>query len=139
MATGNTYIPPGLLWGWNMLDSNQPLIEAKTASAMASLGGTKALVLMTDGANTLSADPPYHGGTDVVKANAKTADLCGNIKADNIVVYTVAFMVTDAVAKDMLAKCATDSSKVFDADNSSELAKAFSEIGQSLTAMRLTK
>jgi Flp pilus assembly protein TadG len=139
VATGNTYIPPGLLWGWNMLDSNQPLTEAKTASAMDAMGGSKALVLMTDGANTLSADPPYHWGNDVAKANAKTAALCANIKADKITVYTVAFMVTDPTAKNLLSDCASDPSKVFTADSATQLAKAFAEIGNSLTAMRLTK
>jgi Flp pilus assembly protein TadG len=139
VATGNTYIAPGLLWGWNMLDSKQPLTEAKTASAMDAMGGSKALVLMTDGANTLSADAPYHWGTDVAKANVKTAELCAGIKADKITVYTVAFMVTDTTAKDLLADCASDPSKVFTADNAAQLAKAFSEIGNSLTAMRLTK
>jgi Flp pilus assembly protein TadG len=139
VATGETYIPPGLLWGWNMLDSKQPLIEAKTTSAMDAMGGSKALVLMTDGANTRSADAPYHWGADAVKANTKTAELCAGIKADKITVYTVAFMVTDTTSKDLLANCASDPSKVFTADNAAQLAKAFSEIGNSLTAMRLTK
>jgi Flp pilus assembly protein TadG len=138
-ANGNTYVPAGLLWGWNMLSSDEPLDQAKTASAINAMGGKKAIVLMTDGDNTLSADYPWHWGTDGDKADKKVKDLCKNIKDDEIVVYTVSFMVTDAPTIDMLEKCASDSSKAFTADNAAQLAQAFNEIGASMLSVRLSK
>jgi Mg-chelatase subunit ChlD len=143
VATGETYIPAGLLWGWNMLDSQEPLDKAKTAAAIKDMGGTKAIVLMTDGQNTLAPYSPIHrgwdGASDWAKGDAKTKTLCENIKADGIVVYTVSFMVTDAGAKSLLANCASDTSKAYSADSAAALASAFKEIGQSMTAMRLSK
>jgi Flp pilus assembly protein TadG len=138
-ANGSTYIPAGLLWGWNMVDSNAPLTEAKTASQIKDMGGSKAIVLMTDGDNTLSADYPYHWGTDGDKADKKVKDLCKNIKDDDIVIYTVSFMVTDDDTVKMLEKCASDPSKALTADNAAQLSQVFDEISASMLALRMTK
>jgi Mg-chelatase subunit ChlD len=143
VATGETYIPAGLLWGWNMLDSSEPLDNAKTASEIKDMGGTKAIVLMTDGQNTLAASAPYHrgwnGAADWVKGDAKTATLCQNIKDDGIAVFTVSFMVTDPGAKALLADCASSAANAYSADSAASLAEAFKQIGQTMTAMRLSK
>ena len=143
VATGETYIPAGLLWGWNMLDSEEPLDKAKSAAAIKAMGGTKAIVLMTDGQNTLAPYSPIHrgwdGASDWAKGDAKTTTLCENIKADGITVFTVSFMVTDAASKALLASCASDASKAYSAESAAALASAFKEIGGTLTAMRLSK
>jgi Putative Flp pilus-assembly TadE/G-like/von Willebrand factor type A domain len=143
IATGATYIPAGLLWGWHMLDSQEPLSVAKSAADIKDMGGAKALILMTDGQNTLGPYSPYHWGADNpadwARGDAKMAELCGNIKKDDITVYTVAFMVTDPKTISSMSSCASDSSKAFTADNAAELAKAFKEVGASLTAMRISK
>jgi Flp pilus assembly protein TadG len=136
-AVGSTYIPQGILWGWNVLDSSQPITGARTNAAMKAAGGTKVMVVMTDGANTRSAVNQYHSGSDV--ADLKTASLCRNVKSDEIKVFTVAFMVTDASAKKLLKDCASDSSMAYDASSAAELAKAFDDIGSSLMALRLSK
>lgn len=143
VATGETYVPAGLLWGWNMLDSEAPLEKAKAAADIKAMGGTKAIVLMTDGQNTLAPYSPNHwggaGAADWARGDAKTSTLCENIKADGIVVYTVSFMVTDVGAKALLANCASDASKAYSADSAAALASTFKEIGMSMTAMRLSK
>ena len=71
VANGETYVPAGLLWGWNMIDSNDPLDDAKPAAASKAMGGTKAIVLMTDGDNTKSATYPWHSGSDGDAADKK--------------------------------------------------------------------
>jgi Flp pilus assembly protein TadG len=136
---GNTYIPSGLVWGWNMIDSSEPLDDAKSASQMTSLNGTKAIVLMTDGANTLSATYPKHEGNNAAAADAKTTDLCDNIKSDKITMFTVSFMVDSPSAEAVLKDCASSSDKAYDANNPDELAKAFQDIGKTLSALRITK
>jgi Flp pilus assembly protein TadG len=138
-ASGNTYVPTGLLWGWNMVDGSDPLDEAKSAAEIKAKGGTKAIVLMTDGDNTISPTYPTHQGSDGDVADKKVAALCEYIKKDEIVVYTISFMVTDSATIKMLDKCASDSSKAFSADNAAQLSQAFGEISDSLMAMRLSK
>ena len=140
-GTGNTYIPAGLLWGWNLLDPNAPFTEAKSAGWMKAQGGTKAIVLMTDGDNTLTASYPYHshngGNTDV--ANAKVTELCNNIKGQDVVIYTVSLMVSNPVSQAMLVNCASDGAKAFAADDPTALTQAFQHITESLLAMRFVK
>jgi Flp pilus assembly protein TadG len=141
-GVGNTYIAPGVLWGWNMLDAAEPIVGAKTKTWMKDNKGTKALVLMTDGDNTLSplsSDYLRHDGGDVTVANNVTADTCENAKKDDITVYTVAFKVTNVVAKDLLRECATSPDMAFTADDATALNDAFNEIAKSLIATRLTK
>ncbi|MFO1034169.1 MAG: VWA domain-containing protein [Hyphomicrobiales bacterium] len=141
-GVGNTYIAPGVLWGWNMLDANEPLTGAKTKSWMTANRGTKALVLMTDGDNTLSPSATtyaLHDGNDVAAANSTTAKTCENAKHDGIKIYTVAFKVTNSVAKDMLRDCASSPDMAFQADDATALNTAFNDIAKSLIATRLTK
>jgi Flp pilus assembly protein TadG len=139
VATGETYIPSGVLWGWNMLDSQQPLDSAKTAAQMANLKGVKSMVLMTDGDNTLSATYPTHNGSDAAAADAKTAQLCTNMKADGISIFTVGFKVHKPSSLAMLAACASKPSQALTADDDAALMAAFEEIGASLAQIRVAK
>ena len=77
--------------------------------------GVKALILMTDGENTRAPDYPTHNSTIAALANQLTKEICVNIKNDEIVVYTIAFEVTDPEIKDILEGCATSPSYFFDA------------------------
>jgi Flp pilus assembly protein TadG len=139
VATGETYIPSGVLWGWNMLDSQQPLTGAKTAAEMANLKGVKSMVLMTDGDNTLSATYPTHNGNDTAAADAKTAQLCTNMKADGISIFTVGFKVHKPSSLAMLAACASNPSQALTADDDAALMAAFEQIGASLAQIRVAK
>jgi Flp pilus assembly protein TadG len=138
-ANGETYIPSGLLWGWNLLDSNEPYSSAKTKASMAASNGVKAIVLMTDGDNTKSLSGIQHEGTDAAAADAKTAQICSKIKADGITVYTIAFKVSKASSLQLLKNCATDSSYAFDAQDNNALQTVFNQIAGSLATLRLTK
>ncbi len=138
-ASGSTYIPAGLAWGWRVLSHEKPFSEGKRYKQMKDEGGIKAVVLMTDGANTKSSTYPYHTGSDVALANQLTAELCTNIKAQKISIYTIAFEVTDSTIKNLLQQCATNTGMYFDAGSSSALTKAFDSIAGQLTQLRLTK
>jgi Flp pilus assembly protein TadG len=138
-ANAETYIPTGLLWGWELLETNKPFTTGKSKAAMKAVKGQKVLVLMTDGDNTLSSNAPYHNGSDGAVADAKTKELCDGIKKDDIKLFTVAFKVEKASSKAMLLDCATSPAEAFDAADDAALLDAFGQIAESLTAMRLTK
>lgn len=146
---GDTYIPMGLLWAWNMLTPEEPLTSARTKSEMADLGGKRVIVLMTDGLN--ATVPYYSPSTDnamfntITTAAAQTKvddtlkQLCLNVKNDGITLYTVAFAVSDENIKTILRNCASDNGKYFDAADTALLNEAFTKIGASLQRLRITK
>jgi len=140
----STYIPAGLIWGWRSLMPAAPLTQANTADYNER---KKVLLLMSDGENSQSLggesstfEGVFHWEDDVAAADILTAELCTNIKADGIKIYTVAFEVTDAATIDLLRNCATDAEKFYDASNASQLTAAFSDIGAGIDKdIRLSK
>ncbi len=138
-ANGNTYIPAGLIWGWNMLDQDVPLTKAVSPAQAQLKNLKKAVVLMTDGDNTISVNAPFHDGADRAASDLLTADICANVKAAGLMVYTVAFQVSNVVTKGMLETCATEPSMAFDATNSAALKMAFSTIATQLSQTFLAK
>jgi hypothetical protein len=143
--SGNTHIPSGLLWAWNMLTPEAPLTEAMSAADVKAKGGKKVMVLMTDGANSSSpvngdyaADVNTKYGTNAY-TNGLTTKLCDSIKAEGTIVYTVLFEVSDPGIEALLRGCASDPSKSYVASDKTALLVAFSDIGTSLTKLRLTR
>lgn len=134
-ASGNTYMPSGLLWGWRTLDRDMPLPSTAPTGVT---DQDRILVLMTDGKNTKSKSGDYHSGNNKNDADSKTRTLCDQIKTDKITVYTIAYEVNDNSTKNLLSNCATDRTKFFDASNASELNKAFDDIADSLKELRIT-
>lgn len=141
----DTYIPSGLMWGWRALTPGAPLTEANTPDYAKR---TQALLLMTDGNNTRSLDGNggysyegvYHWGTDKEEADDLTAELCESIKADGILIFTVAFEVSDSNTISLLKSCASDPAKFYDAANASQLKAAFADVGNGLGGdVRLSK
>lgn len=135
-----TFIPGGLVWGWNMLNSAMPLTRASTAAEAKSKGISKFLVLMTDGDNTVRPS----GSSFVIQnppteANALTTSLCNNIKADGIYIFTVAFSVENSTTQTMLKNCASKPEYFYLASNNLALESAFRQIGDSLTRLRLMR
>lgn len=138
-ASGWTYIPSGTMWAWSLLSPQPPFSEGVAYESLKSVNGTKALMIMTDGDNTRAPDYPTHNSTSKTLANTLTKEVCANIKFHKIVVYTIAFEVSDPTIKGILENCATDSSHYFDAKNSKELTAAFASIAASLRNISLSK
>ena len=154
-ASKETYIPVGLVNGWRMLNPERPFDEISNADPTR----RRTLILMTDGANTLSLEDPYINGKHcnegsnqdddicdgvagvegIEHTNTLTATLCENIKNDNIDIWSVAYNFDGADTKAMLRACASGPSQYFDADNRAELIAAFENIGNTLFAVRLTR
>jgi hypothetical protein len=90
-----------------------------------------------DDACGASSDPL--GSGPFKQTNEDTLALCTNMKANEIEIYTVAFMVDDPVARDMLKACASSSQHYFQASDAAVLSAAFSGIAQSLQVVRLAR
>jgi hypothetical protein len=147
---GETFIPSGLIWGWNILDPNEPYV-ARTQNQLKDIGGRKVMVLMTDGINS-NSPRLFDGGVlangnttiplpwrDGSKSNALITQICNNIKADNIEIYTVLFDVSDPDIRTRLKNCATEEKMSFNADKKEDLLAAFREIGNQRTYLKILK
>lgn len=133
-AYGETYIAPGLLWGWRLLSPNAPFADGAAYGAK-----SKYLVLMTDGANTHSASYPGHGNFDIADANNVTSQTCAAIKAQGIKIFAVAFMVTDSAIVNVLQSCASAPINYYTATTTADLNTAFQSIASSIMSVRLSK
>ncbi|NQY12664.1 MAG: hypothetical protein HRT81_02245 [Henriciella sp.] len=138
-ASGKTYIPTGLIWGLRSLSSTAPMTEGEDYAAFAAIQGRKAIMLMSDGANTVSPNNSgWHNRSNVTQANNYTLDICTEAKSLGIEVYTIAFDLDDEATKTMLKTCATDASYYYDADDATELDDAFSAIGRDLAELAIS-
>lgn len=158
-ARGATHINVGAAWGWRMLS---PKWRLYWGGDMAANGlpldyGTKrmskAMVLMTDGENTMY-DNTYTAfgklsdnrlgtktdtGVAIATLNSRLTAICNSVKATGIIVYSVAFDNPPKETKSLLETCATNSSYYFDAKNTAALTSAFKTIGDSLSNLRVSK
>ncbi len=140
-TSGNTYIPTGLIWGWRLLHADIPFGGLTNADTKRK----RALILMTDGANTVRLAAPYHHNSydaaEKANADALTLELCTGIKDDGVDIYTVAYKLPsgDTSSIGMVEECASSPGQFFLAENREDLEKAFEEIAQSLFEIRLSR
>ncbi len=154
-AVGDTNIPMGLMWGWHTLSPNTPFADG-AAYGTAKL--TKVVVLMTDGQNQNTSNSNnnasfYSGsgyiwqnrlgitsGTNAARQTAldnKLATLCTNMKAQNIVLYTVRVEVQDQNYA-VLQNCATKPSQFYDVQDANELDTVFKAIAGAIQNLRIS-
>ncbi len=142
VATGETYIPTGLMWGLRLISSESPFMQGVSYTKAATNKVQKIIVLMTDGENQRSAqlpNRPHHWGRNLVQANSWTTQSCNEIKSKDITLYSVTFgSAIPATAKSLIRGCATDPTKYFHAASGNQLNKAFEKILGDLNKLRLT-
>ena len=139
---GDTFIPSGLTWGWNVLASGD-IYGAESVAALRERGGRKVLVLMTDGINALNirtSDGLLVGnGGNATATNTLTQQICTQIKNAGIEIFTVLFDVRDLATENMLRSCASTPSMAFSASDGQGLRNAFGSIGNQLRTVRLSQ
>ncbi|MFN3353161.1 MAG: pilus assembly protein TadG-related protein [Brevundimonas sp.] len=163
VATGNTQVPLGAMWGWHTLSPNAPFGDGRPYGEERLL---KIMILMTDGENVLSgANNPNNStynaqgyiwqgrlgitsGSDSVRRAVMDnrldhptpgeEDLCGNMKAQGIVIYTVAVQV-DTQAQNVMRRCATSEEHYFNVNSASAIGDAFDRIAGSIENLRITR
>ena len=129
-----------MIWGIRALSPDAPFTGGEDYITFADEGGRKAIMLMSDGANTVSPNNSgWHNRSDVSQANGYVEDICDEAKDAGIEVYTVAFDLDDEDTKDMLKDCATDESYYYDAEDADDLQAAFNSIGRELSELAIAR
>jgi len=157
-AQGDTLINEGMVWGWRMLSprwqgqwggtmnaNNLPL-------AYNTPGMVKALVLVTDGENTI--DNLSHGAewflengitgstngtTAVNNLDSKTLQICTAMKNQGIYIYTIGLGTNGGINTAELQSCATAVNYAFLSPSTTQLQSIFSAIGDSLSNLRVSQ
>jgi Flp pilus assembly protein TadG len=130
---GYTNVTIGLAWAWHALSPSAPLTEGSAPAPDLD----KVIILLTDGENTEAWNNT--NDTKITKSStidARTAQVCSNIKADNIRIYTVRVIDGNAT---LLKNCATNPTMYFNVQNASQLNSVFSAIAQNLANRRIAK
>ena len=153
---GGTFSNVGMIWGWRVLSPDAPYTEGLPYETP---GYDKVAILMTDGVNgyfrppgsPFSADYAGYGrlhdgllGTTSKSAaktvlNERLSEVCENMKAEGIIIYTVTFDLNNSDTKQIYEDCATDDTKYFDSGNGSALQEAFQDIAEQLINLRVSK
>lgn len=139
-ASGNTLGNIGMVWGWRVISPEFPFTEG---SEYDDDQWEKAVLMMTDGVNTINGYYSAHGRTDehTVSAgdtNDRFAEICDAMKEEDILVYTVTFYsgVSEST-KDYYRECATDETKYFDAPSQDDLVEVFEQISRELSNLHI--
>jgi hypothetical protein len=158
-AQGDTEINQGMFWGWAMLSPRWQGLWGGTMGAnglplaYGTPGMAKAVILMTDGYNTIDnlAHGAYwflendltgstNGTTAVSDLDSKTLQICNAMKAKGIYIYTIALGTeTDADSLALLQNCATAPNYYFNSPSTSQLQGIFNTIGDSLSNLRVSQ
>ncbi len=162
---GGTMTPMGLVWGWRSIsprwrglwagvpadrpyDYNQP-------------DNYKAVIILTDGENVFQScsgsfcrgsATPYgyladgrlgtiDSSTAVSTLNSKVSTICSNIRATGTLIYAVMFdlPVGASATRTLFQNCVGDSSRFFDAVDSTSLTAAFQAIAIDLSRLRISQ
>jgi Flp pilus assembly protein TadG len=151
-----TNIEEGIAWGFRVLSPTAPFEEGSAFGAATS----KVMIMMTDGANSLStSDANFNGGdysaygypldgrlgastTDagVLAAliNDRMGRTCSNAKADGIIIYTIGIDPSAANRK-LLTSCASQTGYAYFPHTAADLQAAFVSIATQLGALRLAR
>ncbi|MBI1330696.1 MAG: hypothetical protein GC166_12435 [Alphaproteobacteria bacterium] len=133
-AGGSTNQTIGLVWAWQALTSGVPL-SAGTLPA----DTKQVIILLSDGLNTQNRWDG-DGSNQSSAVDARMSKVCANVKAANIIVYTVFVDLNGTSGNSaVLESCASDSTKYFDLTTSGAIITAFDQIATEITNLRVAK
>jgi len=140
---GATHINLGAIWGWRVISPEAPFTEG---AAYSDPDWNKAVIILTDGDNTFfnnsstyySAYEP--GDTTANELDDRLAEVCTNMKAEGIIVYTIAFGTSIASSTaTMMTNCASSADKYYESPDATTLSLAFRAIGAELKNLHLSQ
>lgn len=141
-AEGNTYIGNGLTWGLRLISPEFPFQEGVE---WGNEDWKKAIILMTDGLNTMHQYYSIYGPTadhDITPddLNDRMMEVCEMLKDKEVLVYTITFDEgVDDDTKDMFKECATEPNMWYDAPTQAKLIEVYGKIAKELSNLHLSK
>ncbi|MGA8999683.1 MAG: TadE/TadG family type IV pilus assembly protein [Pseudolabrys sp.] len=129
---GNTNQAIGLQLGWMSLVGGGPFPTPPAKDPLYQY--TEVIILLTDGLNT--QDRWY---TDQNSIDAREAITCDNIKAGNIVLYTIQVNTGGDPTSTLLQNCASSPDKFYLLTSAGQMTATFNEIGTNLTKLRVAQ
>ncbi len=139
-AKGFTLGNYGMTWGWRVLSPEEPFEEGRDWDDLA---WRKAIVMMTDGINTMENNYTAYWRTrnhdiDPGDLNTRFAEVCELLKDEGVTVYTVTF--TSGVSessKDFYRNCASSIDQYYDAPSQDDLIDVFETISRELSNLHI--
>tara|TARA_B100001989_G_scaffold246955_1_gene218525 strand:- start:1472 stop:2872 length:1401 start_codon:yes stop_codon:yes gene_type:complete len=140
VASGHTYGNYGMVWGYRVISPSLPFDEGVEWENQY---WRKAIVMMTDGQNTMHNKYSTYGPTadhnlGPGDLNNRFIDVCDNLKEDGVIIYTVTFYSNvPQSTKDFYEECATSSDYYHDAPDQEDLIDVFETISRELSNLHI--
>ena len=139
-AKGCTRYDIGTVWGWRNISPRWQGLWAGSPGDLP-LGYEekemeKAVIIMTDGANTPNCLNDEQTAEQTEQAFAR---ICADMKAKGIVIYTVTFKLNDTDTNNLFRDCASGEERYFKSPSNDALKKAFTIIANDLSTLRLSQ
>ncbi|MDX9689911.1 MAG: pilus assembly protein [Proteobacteria bacterium] len=157
-ARGNTHIGLGAIWAWNMISPRWrglwggEMNEKSLPLDYGTKNMNKAVIILTDGENTMSSTiftaygylsdgrlGTTSSSTAVTRLNTRLSNVCTAMKNKGIYVYTIALGYPGTSTIDLLKSCASAPNYFFNSPTSSELTTVFNAIADSLSNLRISQ
>jgi Flp pilus assembly protein TadG len=141
-AYGATIGSFGMSWGQRLISPEFPFQEG---AAWDDPEWRKAIIMMTDGQNSMGGEVTGYWRTDNHEINnsdlnVRFAEICEDLKAKGALIYTVTF--TSSISddtKDYYRNCATSPSQYYDAPNQADLIDVFETISRQLANLHISR
>jgi hypothetical protein len=78
-------------------------------------------------------------GAATAVVNDRMLELCAAMKAQDIILYTITFQVSNTTTQNLYRSCATDSDHYFNSPSNSQLEEAFEQIADELSNLRIAE
>lgn len=141
-AGGHTYGNYGMVWGWRVLSPEFPFEEA---TEWDNVYWRKAIIMMTDGVNTIHSRYSAYGftGDDGLdgagELDERFQEVCTNLKQKNVTLYTITFSSGSDGAKDAYENCATTPDYYYHAPDDEDLVNVFETISRQLSNLYISR
>ena len=140
VASGHTYGNYGMVWGGRVISPEFPFEEGVDWE---NEYWRKAIVMMTDGQNTMHNKYSVYGPTQdhnisAGNLNNRFIDVCDDLKEKGIIIYTVTFYSgVPESTKDYYRQCATSEDYYHDAPDQQDLVDVFETISRELSNLHI--
>ncbi len=141
VARGYTLGNYGMMWGERLISPQEPFTEGVSYD---DLYWRKAIVMMTDGVNTMQRDYTAYWKTrnhDITPGdlNDRFAEVCQALKEKGVVIYTVTFTSgVSASTKQFYEDCASSEDQYYDAPSQEDLIEVFEQISRELSNLHIS-